>query len=790
VLTLIVYTATLGTAATVEDLPLIDLGITVFQTSSHNKQGLNGDGGYWLYSEEGAEPGLTGWSVVDEGAAPELSLERVHSGRAALCHRVEKTGRESGWRSVVKTLSAGLNVADCDAVTLWVWPTYADGGIDYGIRIDSGGHATELPIRDLRAGEWNEVTVDISQVPREGVSQFWLLFHVDWGCDAHNAFYVDDIAFRRPDGSTVAIDDFESGQEWRVVLDTLGPGCVRNMWGLGGGRIRIEADGETIVEATQAELFDGKTPLFGPPLVSRKSVSTGPWVAEAHWSFVPIPFLKRCRILTDTPFPFNHYIVERYRDPTRASHERTEVDERRIRKDWARVGEDPKEWVYPGQAGGDRTLRAGDRIELARIEGPGAIGMLKLRVHPTSDAVLSDARLRMYWDGEERPSVDAPLGIFFGCGVSWKPVPSLLIGTRGDQGYCYFPMPFWRSARLEVTNSSAEPLHLGWQIAWTDQPYPEERTGYFRTWFHHDPATPLGRDYLFLETQGQGQFVGVVHTLIGGHYCEGDIRFYVDGSRTPQLYGTGSEDYYHAACWPNADYHTPFHGCVGDIAAEAKEKGVSFYDIRACYYRFHLEAPIRFQNGIRCGIEHGGTNDTVSDYTSLAFYYQKDRPGLALLDRVTLGAEADEAAHGLECPGAERGTLTSFFEGDFDDVEWTFGTLSTRRPLRVTLATDPASAGVRLRRVFDQLVGRQWAEVYVDGQKAGDWYDADENQFKRLAESEFELPRELTAGKECVTLEFRPHADGPAWSLLELAAWGYVDGQGASKAPPRPPLNQ
>lgn len=156
-----------------------------------------------------------------------------------------------------------------------------------------------------------------------------------------------------------------------------------------------------------------------------------------------------------------------------------------------------------------------------------------------------------------------------------------------------------------MINRGAKPVaRVGYNVAWRPEAYPESRAGYFRARFHEGP-TARKRDWIFLDTQGQGQFVGVVHRLIGGHYCEGDIRFHVDGSRSPAFYGTGTEDYYHQACWPNTDNHTPFHGCVGDVAKEAKLAGggKTFYDFPACYYRVHLEAPVRFRSSIRCGID-------------------------------------------------------------------------------------------------------------------------------------------------------------------------------------------
>jgi hypothetical protein len=322
-------------------------------------------------------------------------------------------------------------------------------------------------------------------------------------------------------------------------------------------------------------------------------------------------------------------------------------------------------------------------------------------------------------------------------------------------------MPFWRSARIRLENRGAKAAaRIGYSIAWRSEPYPAEKAGHFRAVFHEGPTT-RGRDWIFLRTEGEGQYVGVVHRLMGGHYCEGDIRFHVDGSRSPALYGTGTEDYYHQACWPNLDNHTAFHGCVGDVAAEAQGvPGKTFYDFPACYYRFHLDAPVRFASSIRCGIEHGGVNDTDSRYASLAYYYIKDRVGLVQTGEVAFSGSGVE-------------TLEDFFEGDDDDVAVKCAILKTKDPVERGLKIDPANTGVRLRRVLDQAMGPQRAEVTVDGAPAGVWYDPDRNPFKRLAESDFEIPPALTRGKSSVRVGFKPA--GGTWSIGELRALSHLE---------------
>jgi len=153
-------------------------------------------------------------------------------------------------------------------------------------------------------------------------------------------------------------------------------------------------------------------------------------------------------------------------------------------------------------------------------------------------------------------------------------------------------------------------------------------------------------------------------------------------------------------------------------------------------------------------------NDTDSQYASLAFYYARDRLGLV---------ETDSAA--FSGPGVEN--LENFFEGDDDDVPVKCAILKTKEPVERVLKIDPANGGVRLRRVLDQSMGPQGAEVTVDGAKAGVWYDPDRNPFKRLAESDLELPPALVHGKLSIRVAFTPR-DG-IWSIGELRAFSHVD---------------
>jgi hypothetical protein len=173
-----------------------------------------------------------------------------------------------------------------------------------------------------------------------------------------------------------------------------------------------------------------------------------------------------------------------------------------------------------------------------------------------------------------------------------------------------------------------------------------------------------------------------------------------------------------------------------------------------------LEAPVRFRSAIRCGIEHGGVNDTDSRYASLAFWYARDCIGLVQSDAVSFSG-----------PGVQ--SLTDYFEGDDDDVTVACAILKTTEPVTRTLAIDPANAGVRLRRVLDQSHSPQRAAISVDGVATGTWYDPDRNSWKRLAESEVELPPALGRGKDSLRVTFRP--EGSMWTVGELRAFSHVN---------------
>ena len=268
------------------------------------------------------------------------------------------------------------------------------------------------------------------------------------------------------------------------------------------------------------------------------------------------------------------------------------------------------------------TIPAGATAVLADLKGPGLIH----HVWVTISAEAFYARkivLRMYWDGEASPSVEAPIGDFFGVGHGLdRNVDSLPISCTSDgrARNCYWQMPFRKSARVTVTNEgTGEIPAFYYYVDYRELASLPADAAYFHAQYRQETPPAAGTNYLILEAQGRGHYVGCNLSILQramGWWGEGDDMIYVDGETSPSLHGTGSEDYFSNA-WGMQEVARPFYGCPlqeDDFQAGAK----------ATVYRFHVPDPIPFRTSIRVTIEHGDGNDR-SDYdSSTAYWYQTE----------------------------------------------------------------------------------------------------------------------------------------------------------------------
>lgn len=284
-----------------------------------------------------------------------------------------------------------------------------------------------------------------------------------------------------------------------------------------------------------------------------------------------------------------------------------------------------------------RPIEPGETLTLAELEGPGRITHIWFTISAEDKHYPRTISLRMYWDGNEEPAVEAPIGDFFAVGHGLDAVVDshpVAVSSEGRARNCYWPMPFRKSAKITVTNDSPD-HRVGcffWYIDWQKLPDLPEDTMYFHAQYRQEfPATP-GEDYLLFDGEGDGVYVGTVqsvHSVEAGWIGEGDDRFFIDGATEPQLKGTGTEDYYCDA-WGFRRFTRPFYGVSVWEGMDA--------DARTTAYRWHIPDPVRFHKSLKVTIEHkGGRHEggsatgkmyTVFDerldhYSSVAFWYQR-----------------------------------------------------------------------------------------------------------------------------------------------------------------------
>ncbi|MFH0946140.1 MAG: DUF2961 domain-containing protein [Planctomycetota bacterium] len=548
-----------------------------------------------------------------------------------------------------------------------------------------------------------------------------------------------------------------------VIFDAEGPGCVRSIWSTD---IREDAvfhwyfDGEKEARFSIPMLafFKGEHPLFPAPLVSYER--RGYWGDQpfAGNCFVPVPFAKGLKITVSGELHFYRVMWESFPHGTIVETFTGEEDHGFVTQAFA--SENPGAGIIAGR--GFEGLAAGEELVLYESGEGGVLREIQLDVKLT-DEILRETWIRMVWDGHDRYDVNAPLGYFFGSAVKITPMASLPLSVRPwEDGRvllsCRFPMAFSSSARIVLANRSDTglgPFEFRFYESPKETPPPPDRIAYFTTTFR-EGWTTYGRDWLLAETPGAGWYVGTVQTMLGEHYCEGDEHFALDGAISPQINGTGTEDYYLGCFWPNRGFNSPFACVVGDIQAEGGSMAAA-YGIRACYARYHLEAPLPFLSHLDARIQHGGYNTIRSSYGSLAFHYLRGRPALVETDFLDVASPASEASHRYQAStGKLTGPVIARPEGRNHLLEEReSGRRHETGTISFTLAVDPANQGVRIRRRLDQGSPRQTAEVLIDGEPVGIWYHADQNQTLRWFDSDFDLHPRFTAGKSSLEVELR-----------------------------------
>ncbi len=312
-------------------------------------------------------------------------------------------------------------------------------------------------------------------------------------------------------------------------------------------------------------------------------------------------------------------------------------------------------------------IAPGETKTLALLEGPGVISHIWFTIASPDKHYLRKLALRIYWDGEENPSVTAPVGDFFGLGhsVSYTYSCALFSTSNNAEGgrvgdgvamNCWVPMPFRKSARIEITNEQDQPVHAFYfYIDWEKHNALPDDTLYFHAAWRRmdyagenaealpeaggDPAYDAMKsgfnltdkyNYLILDAVGRGTYLGMnmsVDNLGTDWWGEGDDMFFIDRGEydgasawPPDLHGTGSEDYLcHAWGMQHAnDLHCGEPWCEIKEGTEHHRRG------KVCVYRYHVADPVPFTKSLRVTIEHGHANDRKNDISTVAYWYQDE----------------------------------------------------------------------------------------------------------------------------------------------------------------------
>jgi len=292
----------------------------------------------------------------------------------------------------------------------------------------------------------------------------------------------------------------------------------------------------------------------------------------------------------------------------------------------------------------DRTGGNGDAVpvepsataKLLEVEGAGVVTHIWFTINSPDPMHLKNLVLRAWWDGEATPSVEVPIGDFYGLGLGqYFTYQSALLAVAPIKALnAYFQMPFSHSARITLTNEgSVRTDSLYFAVDYVTFPALPTGVGRFHAQYRQavpcpaSPGNPGGKNlngannYVFLEAKGKGHFVGVTHSVVqnkDGWFGEGDDMIFIDGDALPTINGTGTEDYYNGA-WDFGGQSFAFEHNGAPLMVTPEKKGG-----RYCLYRWHTESPIAFEKSIRVTIEHGTDNDRSDNFYSTAYWYQTE----------------------------------------------------------------------------------------------------------------------------------------------------------------------
>ena len=283
-------------------------------------------------------------------------------------------------------------------------------------------------------------------------------------------------------------------------------------------------------------------------------------------------------------------------------------------------------------------IAPGATQEVFNASGPGVITHIWFTIAADSPNHLKETVIRAYWDGNAKPSIEVPVGDFFGLNLGQYFIyQSAYLNCSSIKALnCYFAMPFRRSARITATNESKQRIgafysNIDYQVV----PSLPEDTLYFHAQYRQSTPNSAntgsqlnpdgGQNYVYAETRGRGHLMGVTLGVLQNTehwFGEGDDMIFVDDESKPLIIGTGSEDYFNGA-WDFGGRDNPVqfaHLYNGAPFMQSAERTGGRY----CLYRFHGDNPVTFTRYLKHTMEHGHANDRADNFYSVCYWYQTE----------------------------------------------------------------------------------------------------------------------------------------------------------------------
>jgi hypothetical protein len=615
---------------------------------------------------------------------------------------------------------------------------------------------------------------------------------------------------------TINLPDGQKIKEY-VIFDEYGPGVlyrqqmnawfdrskIPNGWLAWGepnqpradAQIRYYFDDEELprIDLHLKDYFSSKFYPYTEPLAF---VDSGYLFANNYY---PLEFSKRLKValrpnvktFEDMDTKWYQYTMQSFPSDFKISTlPNKEPDRQKVIEQWNNIVKNPNDINGCKKIAGEFFIKNGEEKLITKIKKSGTILGVKLMISPYDKKVFFNTQLKIFWDDHEEPDISLPLSYFFGAGgkdyadtegkVFNSSLSTLMFGFNNEKQsfYNYFPMPFWKSAKIVLTNNSGEDIKkLSTEILFkpsSELLYPQNKTGYFYAKRTVDSDTDtIGYRGIAFKESGRGHIVGI--TFYSDRYdMDGDEFTYIDDSRTPQIHGSGTEDD-HNQGWAGRAYQKPLWGGLFNGYNGA--------------YRIYLNDCYIFNKNILISYEYSLTkpkfvNGGKTDVTT--FYYKAcDNSSLFLTDEIDVGSHYDEICHQYQTIGLTwKGIVKTEYDGYERNLQ--FGCFTDdgkafNGSSSFNIKIDKDNKGVKLRkRINRDGNGVQKAIVFVDGFRmdkpwnivipsmstgkgpVDGWYDSD-----------YEIPAKLTSGKDKLHIEIKFEFSPQKHEINEFYYWIY-----------------